>query len=548
MSTMLRISLLALLSFVGTVVADCAPTPVAGKIYLDNPAGSPRAATIGSPTAVSASAITIPLGTPCICDTLLPQSKPSSSATWTSRTSIATGSASYQFTGLDASTSYDFRFVAGANSQAVNSNTVTASTTGGSIPSPVLSDPVMGTTTASVAFTVAGGYQYQQLIPQYSTDGSTWASIASDLTSPLSYTGLKPSTNYQFRALPGNNETLASNVVTGKTVADNTSAGIVIDRTAGTITINQPSGGLGTKATPQPLVFDDFSTGTNGKAIAGNAPIYRAIGPSWVWADYRAGAAPSPSYSNVIVRPGKTYSSRHQLSNANYNASLEVRLPVMSELLISYWVYHNQIGSADATNFKQLYLYGAGSNDEPSMPWGAGQPGVDSSYRFMMQETGDGAKYQGGTSQDTFIGRWSRVDYYIKESSPNTADGRVTITIARPGASQVQTFDYPNIKTRPGSTHFDQLLIGTYISGSGASSDLYYSDINIDNTQQRVEIADNATWGNRTMSEIQPCTAWSDTKIVCRYNPGAFSKGVTGYVNVINSAGVPTTIGPATIQ
>lgn len=86
------------------------------------------------------------------------------------------------------------------------------------IVAPTLSSPVMGATSSSVAFSVGGGYE--TLIPQYSTNQSTWTSQVSDLTSPFEFTGLLPEQLYYFRALPDGNPTYASNTVSGTTLAE----------------------------------------------------------------------------------------------------------------------------------------------------------------------------------------------------------------------------------------------------------------------------------------------------------------------------------------
>ena len=106
-------------------------SPVAGKRYSHNTSGTPTAPTPGTPTVNSSTAITVPISTACICDTLTPEYKTTAGSTWTTLSNISTSAANYQFTGLSASTSYDFRFVAGANAQSANSSTATASTGSG---------------------------------------------------------------------------------------------------------------------------------------------------------------------------------------------------------------------------------------------------------------------------------------------------------------------------------------------------------------------------------------------------------------------------------
>lgn len=78
---------------------------------------------------------------------------------------------------------------------------------------PTLSTPSMSSSSASIVF--SGGRGYATLIPQYSTDsGSTWTSIASQTTSPITFTGLSTG-SYSFRVLADGSASYVSNVVTG---------------------------------------------------------------------------------------------------------------------------------------------------------------------------------------------------------------------------------------------------------------------------------------------------------------------------------------------
>lgn len=83
------------------------------------------------------------------------------------------------------------------------------------IEAPTLSSPVLGSSSATVAFSGGGGYA--TLIPQYSTDQSNWTSLISDTESPFNFSGLSPNTLYYFRALADGNVIYDSNVVSGAT-------------------------------------------------------------------------------------------------------------------------------------------------------------------------------------------------------------------------------------------------------------------------------------------------------------------------------------------
>jgi hypothetical protein len=77
------------------------------------------------------------------------------------------------------------------------------------------------------------------------------------------------------------------------------------------------------------------------------------------------------------------------------------------------------------------------------------------------------------------------------------------------------------------------------------TSDQYVDDVYIDDTWQRVEIGDNATYSSCTHREIQIPTAWSDTSITATLNQGSFENGSTGYVFVIDEDGNANETGKA---
>lgn len=83
---------------------------------------------------------------------------------------------------------------------------------------PTLSSPVMGSSSSAISFSGGGGYE--TLIPQYSTNQSTWTSLISDTSSPLNFTGLLPEQLYYFRVLADGDTNYASNTVSGTTLAE----------------------------------------------------------------------------------------------------------------------------------------------------------------------------------------------------------------------------------------------------------------------------------------------------------------------------------------
>lgn len=106
-------------------------------------------------------------------------------------------------------------------------------------------------------------------------------------------------------------------------------------------------------------------------------------------------------------------------------------------------------------------------------------------------------------------------------------------------------FNHSDITTRNSSNtgYMHPFIVGLFASHTtgDASGHYYIDDAYIDNTWQRVEIGNNATYNNCTLKEIQSPTAWNDTGITFTVNQGSFDDGSTGYVFITDTAGTRNT-------
>jgi len=293
---------------------------VNGVRYSTNSAGAPTAPTAGTPVVDSTSQIRVPI-TGSLYDTLEGQYRQTGSGTWLVHGTVGVEVAIYTYSALPLDdTGYDFRFVVTANSQAAASNTVTATTDADTpVVAPTLSAPVMGSTTASVAF--SGGSGHITLIPQYSINGSSWTSISNDLSSPFSFSGLTPSTLYYFRALPDGDTGNPSN-----TVSDTTSAAA-----AGARTIT----GTGLGAAPSIAIFDR-ADGVSGDPYSLSADV-----GSWdSYNDIAFGTNTNCEYVTYGSRTGLSGRDPSQLNSASANlCGLVAILPTLAtEFYIEYRV------------------------------------------------------------------------------------------------------------------------------------------------------------------------------------------------------------------
>lgn len=325
--------------------------------------------------------------------------------------------------------------------------------------------------------------------------------------------------------------------------------------------------GFGTKSTAAPLVYDDFSTGTNGATIAGNAPIYRAIGGSYTWTDHY-NTANRPQYSTALTRGAQTKVALMEFlsGDANqYNNSLEIMHSMPNsgdEIYVSFWLYVEKTSTAHSRNYKPFVAYG-NTGSTPSIYYGFGNPsGGDGGIRRAIQSNGyNPSNMWGGPDIGdlTSSARWIRFDTFVRQSTPGVADGAWVDYFHDPqvGSPSAVSLGYSSTsrQTRAASEYYTQFHFGSFhspretdaSSTAESSANIYISDVYFDRTRQRVELSNSATWSSRTFSEVQPATAWSDTAITCRFNQGLFTTGQTAHAFVVSSSGSPTYIGAVTI-
>lgn len=213
-------------------------------------------------------------------------------ATWVTLTSLGAGVSAFSNTELTAGTKYYYRVVA---LSAAGNSLPTASVN--STTRPVAPTTLTGTptaTTIALAWTnVAGetGYKIER-----STDGSTWAQIATTAANVVAYTNtaLASNTSYSYRvkAINAGGESTATSALTKKTLLPAPTG--MIAAVTGTTTIN--------------LNWDE-STGETGYRLE------RLNGTAWV----QIGADLDPNDSEVDVTgltPGTAYSFRvHALND-----------------------------------------------------------------------------------------------------------------------------------------------------------------------------------------------------------------------------------------
>lgn len=312
----------------------------------------------------------------------------------------------------------------------------------------------------------------------------------------------------------------------------------------GQVTIS--GAGFGSKATAGPLVFDNFESGQNNQGISGNAPTVRNISSGWTWGRYGSGAN-VPHYSNQIVRPNSSRSSRHVFGGSSYNVSLEIIRETPNtgdEIYFSFWRYHNRTSSAWSRNVKPWIVWGNADGTRPTAYTGWGNPSNgDGEYRNAVIDTGGTSNtLWGGPEMSTVAGQWVRIEGYLKQSSPTNADGAFQIWVHQTSTPSITLAQSSTAyRTRSSTNYWRQWHFGSYNATddpSTSTADIYLDDLYFDRTRARVEIGNASRWSDCSRRELQVPVSWSNNNIAFTVTPGAFTSGTQAYLYVVDAQGV----------
>ena len=323
---------------------------------------------------------------------------------------------------------------------------------------------------------------------------------------------------------------------------------------SGDDTIIITGSGFGTKSHAAPLFFDDFEDGTAGQLLPDNANGY------WT----ALGSSDGGQYSNVIddsLTGGTAYSG----NLAAYNRFKVGATGTTEDLETSYHTFT----ATDKVYVSFYFRDEAVTNDDGRTVVKAGR--VTSNYDTTNHYNGPGVvafspggplgsywnttfSYDNGsgatqvtdnqqTHSDPFKHiydpeTWHRFEVYEELSDAGVANG--TIWFA---ANHYVTWDSGSEMTRDSGYSFQMygvtlgLMVAGLVNGSDTDYRAWVDDVYVDDTRQRVELANASTWSSVTKSEVQLPTAWSDTSItITRRIPG-YSGGETVYLYVFDADG-----------
>ncbi|OGP38587.1 MAG: hypothetical protein A2X93_04175 [Deltaproteobacteria bacterium GWC2_56_8] len=292
--------------------------------------------------------------------------------------------------------------------------------------------------------------------------------------------------------------------------------------------------GFGAKTQVQPVSWDDFDGGTNSSTLG--APV---IGDTWTFHNLATSSPVSASYSNALLRTNSSLSAKCSMSASNGQSvcSFGWTGHSHSQLYFTYWRYNTPSGTV-TRNHKQFYVFGNSSSDLPQVLL-ASIPCADPTWQVYDNQDENEYNTAGWTFDNT-NDLWQRGEGLVKLNEPYTSSNGV-FQVWKDGVLGV---DVSTMKIRDTDNLFDDFRLGNMHAhdalgqcAAGGDNVVYFDDLYIDTTPQRVEISDSPTWASSTHREIQLLTSWSDTSVTVTLRNGAFSTLNNLYLYVVDANG-----------
>jgi hypothetical protein len=328
---------------------------------------------------------------------------------------------------------------------------------------------------------------------------------------------------------------------------------------------------FGIKTTAAPLKFEQFEGATAGNTVPSELPYWSGHGGT------KNGYSKDPLISSdnqrtsISTKNAAVYLSRSEGVDwvAQQAWANDIGFSSTGKVYVNLWVYFDPVDSPTFTDEKYTYyqikLFNlnteTSSNGDNVRPYLSEfiffdyAPPQYAGYSQAYHRNGRVSHADQSLHFDNSTINRTEANWYnvVLVSSPGTndddaanTDGWRVVSISDGNtAYQVKTEtdkNYLDDETK-GNNPIDSFKFGWYLGAnvSTGATTIYYDDIYLDNTFQRVEIGDNATYANCTKREIQPPTAWTDTGATVTLNRGSFSPGDTAYVFVIDANNAPST-------
>ena len=134
---------------------------------------------------------------------------------------------------------------------------------------------------------------------------------------------------------------------------------------------------------------------------------------------------------------------------------------------------------------------------------------------------------------DITDGNWHFIEAIVEQSSPDTADGNVTIR-----ADGVTRWERLNTPTRYQSiAHWSRFILGEG-TFTGTSTPVWVDDAYLNDSWARIAIGASQTYSDNTVLSIFPASSWADGLVTASANVGQFTG--TAYLWVIDADNTPS--------
>ncbi len=313
------------------------------------------------------------------------------------------------------------------------------------------------------------------------------------------------------------------------------SAQPAVGSVSGTVTHDQTlvitGSGFGTKATPAPLVWEDFSDSaldpklvTRGGAVALNGDNLRhAFSTKNARSDYKA--------------PGGGYYFGYDEGTApKWFVQYWVKLA-------PNWVWGSKTfgESGDGlSNIKFFRMFPTGDRNYSNVGYSMHGFRGGEVLRFVENGVQD---YIRVSAHNWFTpGTWHSVQVeYGENSAAGQPNGTMRLWVDGVLRDSTTTLD-TNHAADGVAVNKRPYVIGFYDSWAPSDAAVpnmyaYYSDMYLDSSWSRVELGDAATYAGCTHREMLVPTAWGANSISARVQQGTFTPGQPAYIYVVDGAG-----------
>lgn len=293
--------------------------------------------------------------------------------------------------------------------------------------------------------------------------------------------------------------------------------------------------GFGVKSVAAPIKWETFEDGTNGALL-------NTTGFWSVYSDNPDGDKPQFSAAqNRHIASNKTAKFIYQRPDNGLHDVAIRNVPEFAttrKIYFDYWIYFSWAAELDIHQIKTGRI-GSGTGDsyvyptliDESWTYDGGSRNHYSECRNENTSACAGTLSDYGSSYTNSA--WNHVQWEVSVDTESTSDGYYKIWLnGQPWAEQT------GADMVIGANTFRQVWLGTYLGNSviSMSNTLYYDDVYIDSSLQRIEIGNASTYASCTHRETQIPTAWADDSIGFTANQEAFTNE-QAYIYVVDENG-----------